>query len=78
MFKSFILLIILNIYTLNSDGGCDYLRKCQFGKNYCNECSTEGNLCKNCENEYFPDVYILIIVKYLKKIYVLNVKKNKL
>ena len=43
------------IYTPNSAGGCDYLKKCQLGKNYCNECSPEGNLCKICENGYFPD-----------------------
>ena len=43
-----------DIYTPDTEGGCQYSRKCELGANHCIEC-LDGKTCKECDIGYFPD-----------------------
>ena len=45
------------IYTPDSNGGCEYYKNCITGNNYCEQCDQDDNICKICENDYFPDEF---------------------
>ena len=45
------------IYTPDSNGGCEYFKNCIMGSNFCTECEEKENLCKECDNGFFPDEY---------------------
>jgi hypothetical protein len=45
------------IYTPDSNGGCEYYKNCIMGSNFCTECEEKENLCKECDNGFFPDEY---------------------
>ena len=45
------------IFTPDSNGGCEYYKNCIMGNNYCTECEENENLCKECDNGFFPDEY---------------------
>ena len=44
-----------DIYTPDSNGGCQNSNQCIIGKNHCFQCNENGKLCKECDIDYFPD-----------------------
>ena len=44
-----------DIYSPDDNGGCEYSKTCNLGRNYCLECLEDGKICKTCDIGYFPD-----------------------
>ena len=44
-----------DIYSPDTNGGCENARKCRIDNSNCIECSEKGDLCETCDVGYFPD-----------------------
>ena len=44
-----------DIFSPDNNGGCQYSKKCELGRNHCLECLDDGNICNICDEGYFPD-----------------------
>ena len=44
-----------DIYSPDTNGGCENARKCRIDNSNCIECSEKGDLCQTCDIGYFPD-----------------------